>query len=737
MSAAAAPAAEATSVGRLEQVYRAIPLASVYLWLCLLYAWEARGHVTPWLFTDEIKLTQISRSIADTGHASLRGEPSGFETLYAYAMAPFWWIGDVGTAYAAIKYLGVAVMTSVLFPAYFLARMVASRPAALFAATATAAAPALAYSSYLIEEPAAYPWAALSLLLIAKALAKRTRWWIASSVVATAVAPFVRGQLAVLIAIYALAAIFLLWTSERARRWRASWSAWDWVGALVLAIGSIIVFSAVVGTYSHSWLVATGYYRGRMIEYGLWAAGALTIGLGVLPVVAGLAAVVRPRGERWSRELKAFVAVFAAGLLAFGLYTAVKAAYLSVTFATRVEERNLIYVVPLLFAATALWLDRRRLRWWAVGAAGGFALYLIVATPYQIQFHLYSDALGLAILQMANRNLAFTEDDAQWTMLAVLGISVLVLLGSPYLRRWRYAAGTALVVVAGLVLAWGLAGQISAGRASNSFARNLLGNFPDPPDWLERTTKGEPALYLGQKITDPQGIWLMEFWNPSLKRIWSLDGTAPGPGAILTPDLEGTTGRLYPEPAEIRYVVADEGVNAFGRPVYRPEVRRVVTKDEFGFPTRRVVVQPSQWRVLTLPHPLRLVSAPVGIFSDGWTGDRSSYSQFSTPGGRAGYAVVRVSRGGWRGPDKPGAVTIRVGRLIRGPDKQPAMGEVTAVRRWVVHSGSTRVFLVPTPPPPIRVEVEIAPTFSPADYGYSDRRELGAQVSYGFALKRP
>ena len=31
-----------------------------------------------------------------------------------------------------------------------------------------------------------------------------------------------------------------------------------------------------------------------MIDYGLWAAGALTIGLGVLPVVAGLAALVRP-----------------------------------------------------------------------------------------------------------------------------------------------------------------------------------------------------------------------------------------------------------------------------------------------------------------------------------------------------------------------------------------------------------------------------------------------------------
>ena len=31
---------------------------------------------------------------------------------------------------------------------------------------------------------------------------------------------------------------------------------------------------------------------------------------------------------------------------------------------------------------------------------------------------------------------------------------------------------------------------------------------------------------LGQQIEDPSGIWQLEFWNRSLKHIWSLDGTA-------------------------------------------------------------------------------------------------------------------------------------------------------------------------------------------------------------------
>ena len=40
-----------------------------------------------------------------------------------------------------------------------------------------------------------------------------------------------------------------------------------------------------------------------------------------------------------------------------------KAAYLSTVFSTTVVERNLIYLAPLLFVATALALERGRLRW--------------------------------------------------------------------------------------------------------------------------------------------------------------------------------------------------------------------------------------------------------------------------------------------------------------------------------------------------------------------------------------
>ena len=50
-----------------------------------------------------------------------------------------------------------------------------------------------------------------------------------------------------------------------------------------------------------------------------------------------------------------------------------------------------------------------------------------------------------------------------------------------------------------------------------------------------------------------------------------------------------------------------------------------------------------------------------------------------------------------------------------------------AVLHWKVHAGKTRVFYVPAKP--TRVELTRPLTFSPYEFGGSDRRELGAQVS--------
>src|SRR5205085_11744315 len=98
------------------------------------------------------------------------------------------------------------------------------------------------------------------------------------------------------------------------------------------------------------------------------------------------------------------------------------------------EERNLIYLSPILFAATALALERPRLRLWPVVAATALAAYVAVGTNYKTDVHLYNDAPGLPILQSANRNLRLTPHGSRIVLLAVLAGSVAVPL-APRARR--------------------------------------------------------------------------------------------------------------------------------------------------------------------------------------------------------------------------------------------------------------------------------------------------------------
>ena len=219
MSATATPPAreaEARAVPERtfnDRVIAVLPLASVYVWLCIVFLVEAWNRVTPWLFTDELELTQLSRSIATTGHAARRGEAHSFDSLYTVMTAPIWLIHDVAQAYSGVKYLDVFVMASVVFPTYFLARMVVGRKWSLFAAAAAGAIPSLAYSSYIVEETLAYPYAALCFFLIAKALVRwrrgRRSWgWAAGAVVASLIAPAVRGELVVIPIALAFAVFF-------------------------------------------------------------------------------------------------------------------------------------------------------------------------------------------------------------------------------------------------------------------------------------------------------------------------------------------------------------------------------------------------------------------------------------------------------------------------------------------------------------------------------------------------
>jgi hypothetical protein len=698
----------------------AIPILSVYFALAALYVWQASEHPVPTLYTDEIEMTQLSRSIADTGSPARRGAPyDGMPSLVAYVLAPVWWLGSAATSYAAAKLLLVLAMTATIFPAYALARMVVPRWYALAAAGAAAAVPALAYAPVLVEEPLAYPLATLGLWLIARAYVQPSRMRIATAVVVTGTAMLTRTQLSILFAVFALGFLWLGWQSERVVVWRSTWSRWDWVGAVVLMIGIAVAFSAFVGHFSQSWRETTGFYRDRIVEHMSWAAGALAIGIGVLPLIAGIAALARPRDEPRDPKTRAFVVTSVASIVVFLAYTGIKGAFISTRFSTLVVERNLIYLCPILFAATALAIARGVGRTWAIAGAAVFTLWVVTAVPLRLGEYPYYEAHGLSMAALANRELGWPQGRIEDALVVTCVLALAFVLALRFVRRGS-TAFAAIAAAAGVgVLAWTLTSEVYAAEGEQLLAKRIESNLPVPSDWVERETGGGSVVMLGQQmLDDATGIWLTEFFNPSLKKVWSVDGTAPGPGAILTPDLAAADGTLTPNPR------TDYAMTLNGVELQAPEVARV---------GQYILYRVDQ-------EPLKVAAGVTGVDHDGWISDsdddrvaEAAYNRFDVSGDGPGFAIVKLSREAWCTGGKARAFA-RIGPLGVGPDKQPAIERVTARRIATVRDCRTTGISLPVPGGPWRVEVSVSPTFSPheIDVNHGDRRQLGAVFSAYF-----
>ncbi|HZR96889.1 MAG TPA: hypothetical protein VFA56_14425 [Gaiellaceae bacterium] len=726
MNAVAVEQRKATPIA--DRILTAVPLTGLYLWLSAMYAVEAWRRITPWLFTDELEMTQIARSIAATGHPARRGEPYTFRSLYTIMTAPLWWIDNVGTAYAAIKYVDVFVMTAVVFPAYFLARMLLPRGWSLFVAAGAAAIPPMAYSSWLVEETLAYPYVALCLLLIAKAFVHRSRGWVAAAAAATVVAPLVRGELVVIPITVVLALAFAVWSSAWARERRRSWSRGDYLGFFMLVAGLLILISGYASHHSNAWYAATQYYKHRIIVMGDWAAGALAIGTGVLPMILGLAALVPVRGEERSRELRMVRCVGAGAIIAFGLYTGMKAAYLSTVFETRVVERNLIYIAPLLFLGTALVLHRRRVNVYALAGAAAYVLYLVVGTPLHMNTQLYSDSLGFAILQQANRFFEWTPTTAQNVLLALFVLG-LALTAAVVTRRVRaeVALGLAGAVAVGL-LAWNVTGEIAAAAGTASIARDTENALSRPFTWVDDHAHGKPTLYLAQGVADPTSEWLLEFWNRSISGVSSLDSTIGGPGPAGAPNIT-TAGQLY--------WTEDPVAHAPGKLYdYAVEDRPCVdfAGTTVAWHTYGAGTLEKRWRLVQLTKPNRLRSACTGIYPDGWSsGADSSYFRFLS--GKPGWLRIRLSRSGW----SPTPVQIQLGS-IASQQKLPVLGHVLRTIDVSVPAQGTREVWVRTPPTRFAVHVVVERKFVPRDVDpkrFGDPRTLGALVDFRYVRERP
>ena len=689
-----------------SRVIAAYPLVVAYMILLVLYCWQTTRHPTPWLFTDELEWAGLSRGVAHHGVPELRLAREAFTSLFPYVIAPSWWLGSTARAYSAIKYLDAMLMTASLFPAYALARLFVGRPYALASGIATAAIPAVAYSGLIIPESLAYFWSTLALWLIARALAAPNRASVGAALAVVAVAPAVRSELAVLVGAAALAALLSFVTGTRGRKLISSWSWRDRTGAVALCVGVMIALGALATHRSFTWQVG-GHFHHRAFTYGLWAFGAFMIGVGIVPVFATVAWLTGARFH--ARDERALAATAISVVVAFGTYTAVKASYLSTTFAIRVEERNLIYLSPIVFAVTARWLVAGRTRWSSATIGVAAVGYLIETTPYHNNEHFYSDAPGLSVLQWLNRTWSFTTTDSRRLLLGLLAASIIV-AGVQELARRRPLDRTWTVVVAlvaVIVIGWNLTGEITAADSSNSFASSFRGVLPTPPDWIDRETGRQRTMFIGQGLSGSNAFWSLEFWNQSIEDVWSVDASAPGPGPTVTPNYVNLRGAIDPQ-LPINWVVAGPGVD----------------------PDGQLVETAGGLRLFRVSRPIRIAAAQGNVTPDGWMSTSAWYYRFATTGTKRGTAVVTLTRAAACGGYPSSRITIRVARLRLSHDAQPVAGRRIAVRRVVLRSKpcDTRVIQIPVRTP-FRIDVSAIGTFEPSLY---DQRQLSAQVGFGF-----
>jgi hypothetical protein len=247
-------------------------------------------------------------------------------------------------------------------------------------------------------------------------------------------------------------------------------------------------------------------------------------------------------------------------------------------------------------------------------------------------------------------------------------------------RRYAAPAAFALLLVGGHAAGW---------LSVRAEARALAAVEPGPRGWVDRGADPGAHVYVVGPAADLDELTVAELklWNRTVRGARPLDPSAVDPQTGLIPGSDAD-------------VVVERGVDLAGTELAR-----------------------SAGGVLLRPTlPLTVSQTVDGIFADGWSGEQATYRRFAGRP-RPGRVLVTVSRVAWGGPDLPGRVSVEAGT----PD-----GTVDARRRLVIHSRQEREVEIPVPPPPFRILVTVRPTFTPADFGSSDTRRLGAQLLFAY-----
>ena len=467
------------------------------------------------------------------------------------------------------------------------------------------------------------------------------------------------------------------------------------LAALVLTYGSYQAvrgrpLSGGLGGYE---VVANAHYSLRDVaRWVVFHVAELSFAVALIPVSAliimfGLACT--RRFATTSAE-RAFLAVAAASLLFI-----VQAGAFASRFILRIEERNMIYVEPVLLLAFVLWLERGAPRPQRLTLVAFLVpVALLTSIPFERLFNvsIFSDTTGLLPLFRVSALVSGGTD----------GMRVLLVLGALAVMVFAALASTRVLVVGGLIgvaLFLGVSTKMVVGSQRSQAVAARLDSGASDVNWVDdRLPTGETAalLFNSDLAADGHPAWQTEFWNRDVQRVVYLgarDFGFPGFDASVSP-----TGRLSPangaggRPPAVDYVVAPVGVDLAGE--------LVATEGRFAV-----------WKV---SKPLRLATR-----SEGFTGDGCDRADATLTRYLPGAKLVFVDLSRPKLPVAPGVVRVEL----------VSRGSVVETRRWVARSDSSRTFRFRAPAAPFSVQIHVAPTFSPADVGIADTRQLGVLAS--------
>jgi hypothetical protein len=658
---------------------------------------------------DEFVYAGIAKSLASSGQFAFRHEPNTVSLLYPALIAPAWWAHSMDTAYGLAKTINACVMTLAAIPFFFWARRISSPLYALVATALLLLLPAFDYTAMLMTENAFFPAVIAATYAIARSLERPTVAAQLLVVAAIVVALAVRAQAAALVLVLP-SAVLLNAALDRGSEsvmsrlggaLKRQWLALGGLVALGLAYGAVLMARGT-GRVPYREVFLANYSLLDGVRVSVYHLAALTLELGVVPVsalivVTGLA--IRAH-KPTSRATRAFVAVALPTILWFLLEIGLFGSRFASNFPV---ERYSFYLEPLFLLGLVAWLHQglprpRVLTVFAVLVPVGLVVWFPLSKFIQ-DSPVYS-SFGLYYFFNLVKRLSVSPGHVE--LLASVGA---VLAGLLFVLIPRRLGPIVLALPLAVFFAAVSRSAFISLDTYGSYARYETGLGRDS-SWIEQAVgRNRPVtvLYTGANadFVASQTLMQTEFWNRNVTAVANI-----GPKELCP--LPEKDGRLNRSSGKIKPVAGQHGLFA---PI-------VVTSGALGLAGRRLASHTPfvAYRIRRPPH---VTSEVGGIYADGWTGSTATISKFepAPPGSRL---LVDVSRASWAGPDKPGAVSVRVKALT---------GRVLETRKWVIHSGTARTFRLPAPQEPYSVELRVRPTFTPADYGLPDSRSLGAKFA--------